>query len=759
MPTVADKITRQNNAPTPTADRKDVVGAPQIVATLANLTDGTIPDYVRENGMEALTLDTGIKYRLGVDLTTWTQPDFRPSRTWYVDPSNAGIQTGAESHPYATIASAISAADAEGSTEITLILAGGSYGNVSIPRGATLKTWYLRSRSDVSVYDTFDQPTIGNVTLQHNIGGEVSLASFTGINITGSVMGTDAVSYNFSLNFVRCLCGGSVSGNNISCTYIESVVLGNIYGQSSATVSSDDFSNQSLRNRTILPNGHTFGCTSGALQSFYFGQLATGFIDRTSSVISFTDGSRTFSIEPATMPSGNYLVYSAGLPKIKTATESIVWDAAEGLHFFYFSGGVGAFLNVTQDVEVFKAVMQGAGELIAALYWDATNNVSIRRIEERHGAEMPCSVHAYLHKYLGTVYESGGALGNFTIIGGNATLSSHAQFSIDNVIISDEDIRVSIVDGVLQDLSPVATIPIFYLSGSGVWRKKTADSFPVIYSGTAGYTGANGRLPYNRFNAGTWSLTEIADSDFVMVHYFATTDLVEPVIGIMGQAVYTTASLARAGAQSELNAILSLAELLSTEKHPLATVIFQSATAYSNTPKAKVVQADTTTGSNWMDWRSTPFFDGTVAVGIQGPPGTGIAEQTGSVTGIALNSDAGNNVIEVGPVGLSGVSKVWVMTVGVRIRVYQSSDHTIVGSLDCQADIRITTDGFGVPTVTIVNNAASFVPNLPSELSATVVDLSGSYTGTTIPLFVTRPTGVACICNARWWVEKIEDIT
>jgi hypothetical protein len=71
MPTIADKLLRQNNAAFPISDRKDIVGAPQMVATAANLTDGTIPAYIREQGMQATCLDTGIIHVLGADLETW----------------------------------------------------------------------------------------------------------------------------------------------------------------------------------------------------------------------------------------------------------------------------------------------------------------------------------------------------------------------------------------------------------------------------------------------------------------------------------------------------------------------------------------------------------------------------------------------------------------------------------------------------------------------------------------------------------------
>jgi hypothetical protein len=51
----------------------DVKGARQFVASIANLTDGTIRSGVRTQGMLATCLDTGVEYELAANLTTWTE--------------------------------------------------------------------------------------------------------------------------------------------------------------------------------------------------------------------------------------------------------------------------------------------------------------------------------------------------------------------------------------------------------------------------------------------------------------------------------------------------------------------------------------------------------------------------------------------------------------------------------------------------------------------------------------------------------------
>lgn len=332
----------------------------------------------------------------------------------------------------------------------------------------------------------------------------------------------------------------------------------------------------------------------------------TGFENQTSSTLSFTDLTRTFTISPVV---GSYNIWYHGTRLVKNSVETIVWDNVEGIQAFYFDGN--GTIQKTTNPAVIQSMFFGGGVPIAVIYWDLANQRSIRRIEERHDISLPPSVHGYLHEFVGTVIESGGAqLANFTITGGAGNLAANAQFSFSNYVVVDEDIRIPVVNGVQQVLSPIANIPIYYLSGANTWREKAADAYPIIYSGTAGYVGANGRLPWNQLVGANWQLTQVTELDFVLCHYFGTTDSVLPTMGIVGQAVYTSAALARVGANYEINRLRNLLNLFSTEKRAIATVIFQTGAGYANVPKAKVVVTDL--GDNYIDWLATPIFTGVV---------------------------------------------------------------------------------------------------------------------------------------------------
>lgn len=324
----------------------------------------------------------------------------------------------------------------------------------------------------------------------------------------------------------------------------------------------------------------------------------SGFCDRTESTISFDDANRRLTIAPTT--SAGYRVTLNGACNPITTTKTIQWDDTEGVQFVYLDANQN--LALTNSFEAWAALfINNTGAGVVQLYWDATNKQSIRRHDERHSNRMPGATRVYLHRYFGTQWESGGALSGFTFATGAATLPAHAQFAVGDSVIADEDERYTLTNGVPQTFSPAARIPIFYLTGSGIWRRKAADDYPLIYSGTAGYTGANGLVAWNQLSGGTWSLQEVASGDYVLVHYFLTGDTAEPLLGVLGQATYANAPDARAGAPVEIFAISGLSKLLSTEKRAIASVLFQTATASSNVPKAKTVQV--ASGVDYEDWR------------------------------------------------------------------------------------------------------------------------------------------------------------
>lgn len=323
----------------------------------------------------------------------------------------------------------------------------------------------------------------------------------------------------------------------------------------------------------------------------------TGFPNRTDSIISRNDLTRTFTIAPA---SSSFDIWYQANKITYTTPQSVTWSDINGTWFFYFNS-LGVLVS-TQDSSLWEEALLGGGVLVAALYWDATNNISIILSEERHGF-MPADVHLELHQALGTQWVSGGALTGI-LADKNGSLDGYAQFAVSDIKYDDEDIRFDITNGSPQVLSPIAQIPIYYRSGTdGYWRKINADSFPVVYSGKGGYTGASGRLAYNQNTGSTWQLTEIGENNYVLSHIYGCNDIDDPIICLLGIQKYTTLSDAQAGARQEIIDNVAFADSLSKELTPLGSVIFQSSSTYINTPKATIKSIST--GATYSDYRGT----------------------------------------------------------------------------------------------------------------------------------------------------------
>jgi hypothetical protein len=311
----------------------------------------------------------------------------------------------------------------------------------------------------------------------------------------------------------------------------------------------------------------------------------TGFPNRTDSTFSFVDGTRVFTVQPV---AGSYDVYVKGKKFTKTGPQSITISNVAGNHFFYFDS-TGA-LNETLT---FDASLVTDNALIADVYWNTDTSSHHYFGDERHGLIMDGGTHSYLHTVFGARYISGCALQGFSV-NGTGNLAANAQFTADSGSIRDEDI--------LHQFAAVSTIPILYRQGT-LWRRKTADAFPVIYSGTAGYTGAQGRLPYNQLVSGSWQFTQVANSAFVMVHFFATNDVTSAIYGIQGIATYNSITDARINANLEIS---TLSGLPFAEFVPIGSVIFETATGYTNAPKARVRSTDT--GADYVDFRGTQLY-------------------------------------------------------------------------------------------------------------------------------------------------------
>ena len=472
------------------------------------------------------------------------------------------------------------------------------------------------------------------------------------------------------------------------------------------------------------------GTVDGYDLSVIFGNQSdpSGFIDRTTSTISVDAGTRTFSISPV---SGSYDFLIAGNLITKNSTDSVIFPDQEGLHFFWFDEN--AVLQQSIFNSDFVASISGKAAIVAVIYWDATNSQVILFGEERHGL-MDNKAHIHFHLSFGAQWYEGGALSDI-VVDGSGDLAVHAQFGVTSVTYADEDIVYNISDGNPQTLSAPAQIPIYYRDGAnGYWRKKDADDYPFIYGGTAGYAGT--LVPWNEDTGSGWQLTEVGNNDYVLIHYFATNDINEPIVGVQGHGTYGTKGNAQSAAPSELSRISGLILILGPEWVPLATIILKSSNGSSNVPKAAIIS--TSEGLDYIDERGNMVRGSGAAAASDHGSLTGLLDDdhlqyllvdgtramtgsldmgTNSITGVTTLSASGN-------VSASSFNDVALTTLGSSSQ-YLAADGTYNTIVTSEIINDSTVDGYF--TSDALNYLDGYVGSISDNIDDHIADLNNPH--------------------------------
>jgi hypothetical protein len=308
-----------------------------------------------------------------------------------------------------------------------------------------------------------------------------------------------------------------------------------------------------------------------------------GFENRTDSTMSFTEGTRVFSIAPS---STSFSYWIGGVKYTKSAEETITIANTEGMHYIYYDG---ATLSeaVNPSMSSIDSVIRTKA-IVAIIYWDSTNSKAVYYGEERHGMVMSGSTHSYLHFTDGLAYVSGLAPTD-VLTEENGSSNTHAQVGISAGAVSDEDIYLPI-----SAIASTAGYRVMYRDGaSGNWRHEDVSGYPFIK--------ATDRPCWNEFTGGSWTKTEVTNNDFVLVHLFASTSIDDPIFVIMGQNEYANRGSAREGANTEIRALL-LDSLPTPEITTLATLILQCKDGYANEVNCRFVTTDD--GDDYIDWRT-----------------------------------------------------------------------------------------------------------------------------------------------------------
>jgi hypothetical protein len=327
-----------------------------------------------------------------------------------------------------------------------------------------------------------------------------------------------------------------------------------------------------------------------------------GHENKADSVISFNEGTRTFSIAPA---STSFTVWCAGKRFVKTTTETVQIPDTSGLYYIYYNSS-----GVLSHRTTFFVWDTDAPT--AYVYWNEVDNKAYFFADERHGVTLDWATHEYLHRTRGAAIANGFGANNY-ILNGDGSSNTHATIDIADGTFFDEDLQVDITHSATptantweQVLQGNAEIPVFYRLNNH-WVKDAATEFPMK-QGTD-------RPRYNLNTAGTWSTPDVANNRFGVSWIIATNNLNEPVIAILGQGSYTD----NGSAQAEFYASLNLDGFPIVEFRPLYKIIYECKTSYTNTPSARITDV--------IDLRSVISSD-------QGVGTTPVSDH-GSMTGLA----------------------------------------------------------------------------------------------------------------------------
>lgn len=297
----------------------------------------------------------------------------------------------------------------------------------------------------------------------------------------------------------------------------------------------------------------------------------TGFVNRTDSVISFDDVTRTLTIQPSGV---SYDYYYQGEKFRKTSSDSVVISDTTGTHYVYFENDV-LTTTTTYSFDIIVSKVK-----VSIIYWDSAASKAIYVGDERHGMTMDGFTHLYVHEAFGALWAFGLTPSGLTI--GDGSLDAHAQVAIDYGAFADDDIL-----HLVFPKSAPAGLPVYYLSSTGTWNQDTATNFPA-----KSFSGGSGRLAYNSESGGTWSQTEVPDGKYVISHVVANNDYrtgYANSVVVQGWTYYDTLLEATAGALEEINDIINQT-LPFQEWVPIAGLIFQTDNTYTNSVKARLVQ-------------------------------------------------------------------------------------------------------------------------------------------------------------------------
>ena len=246
----------------------------------------------------------------------------------------------------------------------------------------------------------------------------------------------------------------------------------------------------------------------------------TGFTNRTSSTVSFNNGTRTFTLAPS---SGSFTVHYKGKEITVSSTLSVQISNSTGGRWITLDPVSVSLQDAGPTVDLTTTIVVGY------VYWIAGVG-SIIAGDERHLASRDTQWHFSKHNEVGTVWLTGGDC--------TYTLNDQSTITIgfSDITIADEDLVHSIThnsapNGYYQQvLLTTASIPVLYKNGS-IITQIAASSNPWQVGTLANY---------NQVVNNVGSIAEATEGYYVNYWIVATNDMATPIKAVMGRTQHQT---------------------------------------------------------------------------------------------------------------------------------------------------------------------------------------------------------------------------
>ena len=250
---------------------------------------------------------------------------------------------------------------------------------------------------------------------------------------------------------------------------------------------------------------------------------------------------------------------------------------------------------------------------IATIYFNKIQDKIIHVGDETKRYEVPSVLQHYLTITKGAEYITGMSP-TFNVVDGTASLDNEAALALS----AGSFIKPGSFTFQLSATSTTSPIEFLYLLGSTDdtvnfgWASKDANNY-VVYNDSAGQNAA-----YNIKSSGLWGLAPAPDNSIILMHLIALSGKPPKYYWILGRNVYADPDAARAGALNEvlecLGKDLGINPVTPVPPDiaplPVFTIMVETASTYTNTPKARIRTSTSGSPNSFIDWRGMDMRPG-----------------------------------------------------------------------------------------------------------------------------------------------------